>query len=127
MIHPQFMLFFCALPRTLIENHFREPLQRTEVLLIGSRKWFSEIPPNRFLDENSGRYPTSGMNISKAALFQWVRFKSPRPERPRTFKSNLRAKEAENRHATRDQAHPEGEIVLIWRSQAPVLKFLLFN
>ncbi|RZP95265.1 hypothetical protein D8T54_13860 [Vibrio vulnificus] len=60
-------------------------------------------------------------------LFQWIEKQIPRPERPHASLSNLKAKEAENRSATRDQAPLKGELILIWRSQAPVLKFELFN
>ncbi|MCU8386769.1 hypothetical protein OC514_20545 [Vibrio vulnificus] len=47
-------------------------------------------------------------------LFQWIEKQIPRPERPHASLSNLKAKEAENRSATRDQAPLKGENVVFW-------------
>ncbi|MFA0249463.1 hypothetical protein AB4480_08080, partial [Vibrio sp. 10N.261.45.A4] len=68
-----------------------------------------------FWTKTQGVIP-KGIIIYKTSFFQWIRKKSPRPERPQTLLSNLRAKEAENRIATRDQAPLKGEIVVFCQS-----------
>jgi len=70
--------------------------------------------------------PLAG-NIKKAGLFQWIRKQNPRPERPQVSLSNLKAKEAENRPATRDQAPLKGENVAFWPFVPHLLKSLVFH